>query len=169
MSRLSTLSSMSTFPGQNSIPPVTLYNMQGLSSWLNNNPTYKRFFINYPNQFPGLYGSNTVTSTMSSMSYNILNVPLAPQIMTLSQYEAQAYREQLQVFTRVYAFNSNAYVNPSVETPTYYSFSSYTEMMQMKMAVSMINKIYPFKSMARGTDQNGNILGWVIPFPLTHQ
>ena len=169
MSRLSTLSSLSTFPGQNSIPPVCFYNMQGITAWLNNNPTYKRFFINYPSQFPGLYATKDITSSISSMSYNIENVPLAPQLTTLSQNQAQQYKEQFQLFTKVYAYNSNAYVNSGVETPTYYSFAGYTELMQMKMAVPMVNKLYPFKSMARGTDENGNVLGWIVPFPLTHQ
>lgn len=166
MSRSSTLSSLTVFPGKNSIPPTHFYNMQGLASWLNNNPSYKRYFINYPIQFPGLYATKNVTSTMSTLNYTIESVPLAAQIMTLSQYESQKYREQLNLFRRVYDYNSNAYVNPAVATPLYYSFSSYQEMTQYKASVSMINKLYPFTSMANGTDENGNVLGWIVPFPL---
>ena len=157
--------SFSTFPGQNSIPPVTFYNMQGLASWLNNNPTYKRYFINYPQDFPGLYPTSALSSAvLSTTNYNIENVPLAPQVMTLSQYESRKYREQLDMFIRVYGFNSNAYIRSS--QPMYYSFSSYQELMTYKASVSFINKLYPFNAMANGTDENGNVLGWIVPFPL---
>ena len=160
--------SFSTFPGQNSIPPATFYNMSGLATWLNYNPTYKRYFINYPREFPGLYPTTAISSPIiSTTRYNIQNVPLAPQVITLSQYESQKYREQLDTFIRVYTYNSNAYVQATpTKPPIYYSFSSYQELMSYKSSVFFINKLYPFDAMAKGKDENNNILGWVIPFPL---
>ena len=156
---------ISTFPGQNSIPPATFYTMGGLATWLNQNPSYKYYFINYPRQFPGL---STVTSSLSSMRYDPANVPLAPQVITLSQNEAFLYRDQLQLFQRVYKFNSNAYINARAVSgaPMYYSFNSYQELMKYKASVSLVNKLYPFDAMMNGTDQNGNMLGWFVPFPL---
>ena len=75
--------SFSVFPNRNSIPPATFYNMSGLATWLNNNPTYKRYFINYPNVFPGLYPTTYLPSTMlSTMNYDIKNVPLTPLVTT---------------------------------------------------------------------------------------
>jgi len=158
---MSQIPEYSTFPGQNSIIPATFYMRQGLSSWLNQNPTYKRYFINYPTLFPGL---SSVTSTLSTMNYNIENVPLGPAIMTLSQYEAQKNDEQFRLFTRVYEYNSNAYV--SSDMPCYYRFSSFQELTTFKASVAMINKMYPFDAMLHGKDENGNVLGWIIPFPL---
>ncbi len=156
--------SYSVFPSTNSIPPATFYNIQGLSMWLNQNPTYKNYFVNYPNLFPGLC---TMTSSLSSLKYNPQNVPLSPSVRTLSYNQYQQYTEQLQVFTRVYAFNSNAYVNSlPLGSPIYYSFSSYQELMTYKSSVAFVNKLYPFRAMARGTTENGQTLGWVIPFPL---
>ena len=160
--------SFSVFPNQNSIPPATFYNMSGLATWLNNNPTYKRYFINYHNVFPGLYPTTYLPSSMlSTMKYDIKNVPLTPLVTTLSQYESTKYREQLDLFIKVYAFNSNAYVQATpTKPPIYYSFSSYQEMMNYKASVPFINKLYPFDAMAKGKDENLSTLGWVIPFPL---
>jgi len=98
----------STFPSTNSIPPPCFYNMQGLSNWLNQNPTYKHYFINYPRQFPNLY---PITSTLSTSGYNLENVPLSPLITNLSQFQAQQYQQQLSLFRKVYSYNSNAYMN----------------------------------------------------------
>lgn len=156
---------ISTFPGQNSIPPATFYNMNGLATWLNHNPSYKNYFINYPRQFPGL---STVTSTLSSIRYNPANVPLAPQVITLSQNESQLYKEQIELFQRVYAYNSNAYINARAVSgaPMYYSFNSYQELMKYRSSVSLVNKLYPFNAMMNGTDQTGRTLGWFVPFPL---
>jgi len=160
--------SFSTFPGQNSIPPATFYNMQGLATWLNYNPIYKRYFINYPAQFPGLYPTSALSSPIiSTTNYNIQKVPLAPQVMTLSQYESRKYREQLDTFIRVYTYNSNAFTKATpTSAPIYYSFSSYQEMMTYKASVSFVNKLYPFDAMAKGKDENLSTLGWIIPFPL---
>jgi hypothetical protein len=101
------------------------------------------------------------------MNYDIKNVPLTPLVTTLSQYESRKYREQLDLFIKVYTFNSNAYVQATpTKPPIYYSFSSYQEMMNYKASVPFINKLYPFDAMAKGKDENLSTLGWVIPFPL---
>ena len=89
------------FPSTNSIPPVTFYNMMGLASWLNKNPSYKQYYVNYPVQFPYLY---KMTSTLSSLNYVIENVPLACPVTTLAQSEAMKYTKQLQLFQNVYQF-----------------------------------------------------------------
>jgi hypothetical protein len=169
---------MSTFPEPNSIPPAYFYNMQGLSNWLNNHPTYKQYFINYPNEFPNLYSQSTINnlilftpnSTMSSIysNYNIENVPLAPFVTTLSQYQSMKYRDQFNLFINVYTHNSNAYVNyvSTGSSPIYYSFRSYKDLMEYKASVALMNKLYPFDAMANGTNENGSTLGWRIPFPL---
>jgi len=107
----------STFPSTNSIPPPCFYNMQGLSNWLNNNPTYKQYFINYPRHFPNLYA---MTSTLSTTRYNIEKVPLAPLITNLSQFQAQQYTQQLSLFRKVYSYNSNAYMNYANNVSTIY-------------------------------------------------
>ena len=107
----------STFPSTNSIPPPCFYNMQGLSNWLNNNPTYKQYFINYNGHFPNLF---VMTSTLSSMGYNIEKVPLSPLITNLSQFQAQQYTQQLNLFRKVYSYNSNAYMDYANNTSTIY-------------------------------------------------
>ncbi len=155
---------LSVFPSTNSIPPASFYNMRGLTNWLNNNPSYKQYYINHPVQFPNLYPMN---STLSSISYVIENIPLGPHVTTLSQSQSILYQQQLQLFQKVYTFNSNAYVNYTVgEGPFYYSFRSYQEMMQYKSAVSMVNKMYPFDIMASAKNENGDTMSWIVPFPL---
>lgn len=169
--------SLPSFPNQGSIPPPTFYTMNGLATWLNQNPTYKQYFINYPNYFPYLYSNSTIsewstfgsgTGPFSSMfvayeNYNILNVPLSPLITTLSQQQSIMYREQLALFQRVYSYNSNAYVQ---NKPIYYRFSTTQELLQFRSAVSFVNKLYPFEAMANGTNEHGDTLGWIVPFPL---
>lgn len=153
------------FPSTNSIPPVTFYNMMGLASWLNKNPSYKQYYVNYPVQFPYLY---KMTSTLSSLNYVIENVPLACPVTTLSQSEAMKYTKQLQLFQNVYQFNSNAYVNSIANgtNPIYYSFKSYKDMTEYKSSVALLNKLYPFNAMANATNQDGTTISWIIPFPL---
>ena len=164
------MSQFSTFPSTYSIPPASFYNMQGLIGWLNQNPTYKQYFINYPNITPGLspIKSTLNNSTMStSIPYNVQNAPLQPLVITMSYNQMQQYNEQIQLFRRVYEFNSNAYIR-SLPTggPVYYSFSSYQELMSYKASVGLVNKLYPFKPMAYGTNENGQALNWIVPFPL---
>ena len=158
------MSKFSTFPSTYSIPPASFYNMQGLTGWLNQNPTYKQYFVNYPILFPGL---SLMNSSMSSLKYNVQNAPIQPLVITMSYNQMQEYDTQLQLFRRVYEFNSNAYIN-SLPTggPVYYSFSSYQELMSYKASVGIVNKLYPFKPMAHGTNEQGKALNWIIPFPL---
>jgi len=165
----------STFPDSPSVPPASFFNIQGLSNWLNQNRTYKHYFIKYPQYFPLLYSDETViefdkylVNSMSSQAiftnYHIENVPLPSFVTTLSQYQAQHYREQITTFQRVYAYNSNAYFTQ--ESPMYYTFQTYAEMMQYKASISLINKLYSFDAMANGKNEAGSTLGWIVPFPL---
>jgi hypothetical protein len=173
--------SLPSFPEPGSIPPPTFYTMNGLTTWLNQNPSYKQYFINYPRYFPYLYSQSTLsewssmaTGPFSSMfmlytDYNIEKVPLSPLITTLSQHQAMKYREQLALFQRVYSYNSNAYVRAregAIPAPIYYRFSSSQECMEFRTAVSFVNKLYPFDAMANGTNEYGSTLGWIVPFPM---
>ena len=153
------------FPSTNSIPPACFYNIQGLSTWLNQYPSYKQYFINNPNMFPNLY---SMTSSLSSIGYTTENVPLSPLVTTLSQTQLRLYTNQLQTFRKVYEFNSNAYVNSlaTLGSPIYYSFESYKELSQYKASLGLVNKLYSFNVMANGKNDNGNTLSWIIPFPL---
>jgi len=167
--------SLPPFPEQGSIPPVTFYTMTGLTDWLNRNPSYKQYFINYPREFPYLYSMSTIqewssmrNSALSSIydmyaGYDIEKVPLSPLVTTLSQQQAMRYRDQLALFQQVYSYNSNAYVQ---QRPIYYRFSSSRELLEYRSAVSFVNKLYPFHAMAYGTNENGSTLGWIVPFPL---
>lgn len=145
------------FPSTSSIPPACFYNIQGLSSWLNKNPDYKQYFIG---AFPFLC---TITSSMSSLGYNIKNVPLGLRVTTMSQYQAVVYNQQIAIFHKVYTHNSNAYVNYicSNVSPVYYTFTSYKEKGQYDASIGLINKLYPFDIMA-----NAPQLNWKIPFPM---
>ena len=143
------------FPAEYSIPPACFYNIQGLSQWLNQNNTYKKYFVN---RYPYLYG---ITSSLSSLNYSIDNVPIGPTVTTLSQYQALMYKKQIQLFAKVYAHNSNAYVNYKCNSisPVYYTFASYKEKSEYDSSVGLVNKLYPFKAMSEGPL-------WQIPFPL---
>lgn len=164
------MSKFSTFPSTYSIPPASFYNMQGLIGWLNQNPTYKQYFINYPNITPGLSpikSTMNASTTSTSIPYNVQNAPLQPLVITMSYNQLQQYNSQIRLFTRVYEFNSNAYIRAlPVGGPTYYSFSSYQELTEYKASVGLVNKLYPFKPMAYGTNENGQALNWIVPFPL---
>jgi hypothetical protein len=155
----------STFPSTYSIPPACFYNIQGLSTWLNQHPEYKQYFINRPNMFPNLYA---MTSSLSTIQYDPANVPLSPLVTTLSQDQSRIYTEQIKLFRKVYEFNSNAYVNSldTLEAPIYYNFSSYKELSYYKASVGLINKLYSFDAMANGKNTDGATLNWIVPFPL---
>ena len=158
----------STFPSTNSIPPPCFYDMRGLANWLNNNPTYKQYFINYPNVFTTLL-SNTNTISYNGLSgYDVQNVPLQSNVTSMSQFQLMRYTEQLKLFRQVYAYNSNAYVNyvTNGTTPAYYRFQTYKEHHEFKSSVALVNKMYPFNAMMNGANVNGSTLGWIIPFPL---
>jgi hypothetical protein len=153
------------FPSTGSIPPACFYDRQGLANWLNQNPTYKNYFIQYPDVFPNLY---PMTSTLSSVGYSTQNVPLASNVTTLTQNQAMKYNEQLELFRTVYVYNSNAYTN-YVQTgtiPAYFRFQTYRDRNEFKASVSLVNKLYPFQAMAYGTNESGSTLGWIVPFPM---
>jgi hypothetical protein len=174
---------MSTFPSTPSIPPASFYNLQGLAGWLNQNSSYKKYFVGQTDVSPYLL---PITSSLSSFSlgqYDPANVPLTPFVTTLSQQQLMQYSNQISLFRKVYAYNSNAYVNyvstatvsPSAHnSPIYYRFVSYQEYTQYKAAVALVNKLYPFTGMANQY-LSGNVIdplntypdqSWVIPFPL---
>ena len=157
--------SLPVFPAKNSIPPMSFYNIQGLAAWLNNNPTYKQYFISV---FPTLLSNTNLIAYEGYTSYDLQTVPLSPTITTMSQLQRMKYTEQISLFQRVYAYNSNAYVAyvTNGTYPIYYRFQTYQEQMNYKASVSLINKLYSFQAMANGTNSVGSTLGWVVPFPL---
>lgn len=165
---------MSTFPSTPSIPPASFYNLQGLAGWLNQNPSYKQFFVGQTDVSPFLIPPTQVTSTLSSFSYNPATVPLAPSVTTLSQQQLLQYSNQIVLFRKVYTYNSNAYVDYTVtlKPPIYYRFISYQEYTQYKASVALVNKLYPFTGMANGytyavdPELSSPQQSWVIPFPL---
>jgi len=141
------------FPKEYSIPPASFYTIQGLPQWLNQNTSYKQYFIGV---FPYLY---KMTSTLSSLQYNVENVPLASNLTALSQGQMALYKQQFQVFYKVYTHNSNAYVNYvcSSVPPMYYTFTTYKEKTEYDSALSLVNRLYPFGAMADGPK-------WIAPF-----
>ena len=146
------------FPNKSSIPPVCFYNIQGLPIWLNQHPEYKQYFIG---TYPYL---NSTTSTLSSLKYDVKNVPLGSNLTALSQGQSLLYNQQLQLFHKVYSTNLNAYTinyNNDGPGPIYYNFKDYQELTQYKSAVSLVNKLYPFKAMAEAST-----LHWQVPFPI---
>ena len=156
------------WPNSPSIPPASFYTPQGLAGFLNQNPSYNDYFVGYKSVSPYLIST---TAYLSSKSYKPADVTISPVVTTLSYQQAQLYRQQLELFQRVYAFNSNAYVtflktynNP--QGPVYYRFQTYTEYMNYKSSVTLVNKMYPFDAMAFGTTSAGSTLGWTVPFPL---
>ena len=158
----------STFPSTNSIPPPCFYDIRGIANWLNNNPTYKQYFINYPTLFPTLLSTTNLINYEGYSGYNIEKVPLASNITNMSQNQLMKYTDQLKLFRQVYAYNSNAYVNyvTNGTTPAYYRFQTCKEHNEFKASVAMVNKLYPMQAMMSGANANGSTLGWVIPFPL---
>lgn len=150
------------FPSTFSIPPAYFYNAQGLAAFLNQNPQYKESFA-YTGAFPYLFPTSISPSTFSTIGYNPITVPLCSNVTTLSQYQVQKYKSQIQLFQHIYTVNSNAYVNYLVTgaNPIYYTFTSYNEKNEYNSAVQLINKLYPFKAMAEAP-----CLYWQVPFPV---
>jgi hypothetical protein len=164
---------MSTFPSTPSIPPASFYNIQGLAGWLNQNPSYKYFFVGQTDVSPYLFPMTSSISSFSLGQYDAANVPLAPFVTTLSQQQLLQYSNQISLFRKVYAYNSNAYVDytKTGKAPTYYRFITYQEYTQYKASVALINKLYPFNAMANGNSTISAVpsipqLSWVVPFPL---
>jgi hypothetical protein len=158
----STISTLQSFPGSGSIPPASFYNIKGLATWLNSNPSFKLNFSN-TGTFPDLYPLEYVIlfSTIGISGYNPENVPLSPNVTTLSQYQALKYNTQIQLFHKIYTINSNAYINyiSTGQGPFYYNFSTFQEKYDYNAAVALINKLYPFRDMAEAA-------GWQVPFPI---
>lgn len=157
---------LNVFPSINSVPPATFYTMQGLAKYLNQNPEYKPYFTGYTAVSPYLL---PMTSTLYDIGYDPMNVPIAPMVKTLSQYQLLEYSQQLRLFQTVYAFNSTAYGNYVMNNipPVYFRFQTYKEYTNFKSSVALVNKMYAFDAMAYGTDpETGITLGWVVPFPL---
>lgn len=155
---MSTPPPLPVFPSTNSIPPACFYTIHGLAGWLNANPTYKQYFVGI---YPYLYEMN---STLSSIGYDPANVHLTAPVKYLGQYQSLQYNQQLQLFHKVYAFNSNAYVNNYNNNgpgPIYYTFRDYQERNNYKSAIGLVNKLYPFSAMA-----NASTLNWQVPFPI---
>ncbi len=88
----------------------------------------------------------------------------------MSDYQNTKYREQMDIFIKVYNYNSNAYVNyrnnNMTTNPIYYRFINYNEYMNYKAGVALVNKAYPFDIMAKGKNEAGSTLNWIVPFPL---
>ncbi len=154
------MSCLPVFPNTGAIPPASFYNIKGLAGWLNQNSSYKPYFAGY---FPYLLKPSEITSSLSTSGYNPERVPLFSNVTTLSQYQAMQYNQELMLFQKVYGHNSNAYVNYVCNgvSPVYYTFRTYQEQTQYKAAVSLVNKLYPFKTMAEASSIN-----WQIPFPV---
>lgn len=154
--------SLPQFPSTNSIPPACFYNAQGLAGWLNMNPQYKTYFAP-TGVFPFLLPLTFDPSTFSTIGYNPYTVPLCTTVQTLSQHQAQRYNQQIHLFQKVYAYNSNAYVNYKLSGtgPVYYNFIDYKEKNECISAVQLVNKLYYFQAMAQASTLN-----WQIPFPI---
>lgn len=154
------MSLIPAFPSTNSIPPESFYNIQGLAQWLNDNPTFKQYFVDGSLNISVEISS--LSTSLSSISYDPLGIQLCSDITTITQSQLQQYTQQIKLFRNIYSYNSNAYVdyiNGNTLSPIYYTFKSYQEHIQYKSAVSLINTLYPFQEMA-------NRVGWIVPFPI---
>ena len=149
------------FPSTGAIPPAEFYNIGGLTSWLNNNSQYKQYFVGY---YPYLLKPQFITSTLSSLNYTPRDVPLCPEVITLNSSQKREYTAQLELFRRIYAYNSNAYVNyicGNTPAPIYYTYKTQSERTQMRSAQALVNKLYNFNAMAQASTIN-----WQVPFPI---
>lgn len=157
----STVSTLRSFPGRDSIPPACFYTIKGLAEWLNHNPIYKIPF-SYTGEFaPYLIPPELITSTLSSVKYDPQKVPLCAHVTTLSQYQALQYNQQLSLFQKIYTINSNAYINyiATGEGPVYYNFSTFKEKYEYNSGVALVNKLYNFSAMSEA-------MNWKVPFPI---
>ena len=110
------------------------------------------------------------------VDYVTENVPIQPVVITLSQHQSMIYNQQLDIFRKVYAYNSNAYVayrstlysNPNNKVSLiYYRFQTYNEYNNYKAGVALVNKLYPFDIMSNASTLiNPSTLNWIVPFPL---
>lgn len=149
------------FPSTGAIPPPEFYNIEGLAGWLNNNPNYKQYFVGF---FPYLIKPQFITSSLSSLNYDPKHVPLCANVTTLNSYQRTQYNQQLALFRRIYAYNSNAYVNyicGNTAGPIYYTYKDHQERIQMRSALQLVEKLYNFNAMAEASTIN-----WEVPFPI---
>jgi hypothetical protein len=159
------------FPLDGSIPPVCFYTIQGLPMYLNQNVQYKIYYTDQP-QFPYLTVNADKIYPEALSIYNVETVPLGPLLSNMNQSQLVTYQQQLQLFRKVYEYNSNAYItyvsNPGTANgPIYYTFQNYKEMTNYKAGLELVNRIYPFNIMANAYNQiTGVPLRWIIPFPM---
>jgi hypothetical protein len=159
------------FPLDESIPPVSFYTIHGLPMYLNQNVQYKIYYTDSP-QFPylTLNADNLFPETFGS--YNVENVPLGPFLSNMNQSQLLTYQQQIQLFKKVYEYNSNAYItyvsNPGTANgPIYYTFQNYKEMTNYKASLQLVNRLYPFDIMANAYNVlTGVPLNWIVPFPM---
>lgn len=150
-----------TFPAQFSIPPACFYKIQGLEGWLMENPSYKQYFAGI---LPPIIAPEYITCTMSSIGFSYEKIPLCSIVTTLPYQLGQQYNQQLQLFQKVYAYNSNAYVdnyNNNGPGPIYYRFIDDKERTNYKASVGLVNKLFHFDIMAQASTLN-----WQVPFPI---
>ena len=154
---------MATFPAPNTIPPACFYTLQGMTGWLNENPSYKEYFVGeYPTLQP-------MTSSLSSIGYDTAKVPLPPTVTNLSEWQRRQAQDQLTHFRKIYEYNSNAYVTAKTlgKTPIYaYLGGTYKQQTEHKAAVGLVQRLYPFRAMYGSPNAAGSTLGWYVPFPL---
>jgi hypothetical protein len=159
------------FPLDGSIPPASFYTIQGLPMYLNQNIQYKIYYSDIP-QFPYLSIYADELFPESSATYQEENVPLSPFLSNMNQSQLLTYQQQLQLFKKVYEYNSNAYItylsNPgTARGPIYYTFNTYKELNNYKAALKLANRLYPFDQMADAYNiQTGVPLNWIVPFPM---
>jgi hypothetical protein len=71
-----------------------------------------------------------ITSTISSLNYDYSHVPLCGNVQTLNSNQGRLYNQQIQLFRKIYGYNSNAYVNYQcgvTSAPMYYTYKDQTE------------------------------------------
>lgn len=168
----------STFPGANSIPPSNFFTLEGLPGWLNQNPSYKQYFVNCPKYFPYLLKSSTVSEYVACTpiapeygiynGYKVENVPIAPFVTMNDQNDSRTFRDHLRLFRQVYEHNSNAWVNYVEQgtDPVYYRFPNSSERTKYLTARGTMFKLYPLDAISTATNEAGSTLGWIFPFPL---
>ena len=141
------------WPSTNTNPPACFYNVGGLAKFLNENPSYKSSFLSL------LPNGGIITSSLSSIGYDPTKVPLCTDVTIMSFNQAQKYNSQLNIFKKVYTYNSNAYFTSQLTlgTPVYYNFRDYNELMEYRASVGLVNKLYNFNLMAEL---------WTFPFPI---
>jgi len=141
--------------------------MGGLATFLNQNPKYKEYFLGDTEISNDLL---VPTSSLIKQGYNVEKVPLPLVVTNLSQSQSLLYQRQLDLFRKVYAYNSNAYVNfisipNNKQGPIYFRFQTYHDYNNYRSAVLLVNKLYPFQKMAYAKNPAGSTLGWIVPFP----